>query len=230
MRRGLLSGLAVAVLMAVSATGHAQEALVPPPANRGATAPQLPPEMAQPKGSTVPAAATCDLWLWVRRNGAIQAAQIARSSGAARLDEACVLGVINQTMTPGTVDGQAADMWAPFRINWVFGPAPKAAPPSVDAGSATLPKLADQQVLNVDPPYYPESALKAHQEGVCEMHVVVSAAGEVESMQVIRSTGNKDMDTACLDAVYAAQFIPAQRAGQNVAGAADVWLAFRLPK
>jgi TonB family protein len=230
MGHGSLSGLAVAVLMAISARGHAEDTPASPPTNRGVTAPQLPPEMAEQKSSTVPAAATCDLWLWVRRSGAIQAAQIARSSGAPRLDEACVLGVINQTMKPGTVDGQPAEMWAPFRINWHFGPPPKAAPPSVDAGSATLPKLADQQVLNVDPPYYPDNALKAHKEGVCEMHVVVSAVGEVENMQMIRSTGMKDMDTACLDAVYAAQFIPAQRAGQNVAGAVDVWLAFRLPK
>ena len=228
MRRSSLGGMAVGVLMAVWAGGHAQESLVPPPSKRGAVAPQLPPELAQPNGSTVPAA-TCELWLWVRRSGAIQAAQIARSSGAARLDEACVLGVINQTMTPGAVDGQAADMWAPLRINWKFGPPPKAAPPTADSAAAPVPKLAEQE-LNVDPPYYPESALKARKEGVCEMHVVVSAGGEVENMQMIRSTGIKDLDTACLDAVYAAQFIPAQRAGQNVQGAADVWLSWRLPK
>src|SRR5271168_4098474 len=198
----LIRAVAAGVVLAPWGSAPAQETLVPPPVNHGSTAPQLPPEMAQPKGSTVPAAATCDLWLWVRRSGAIQAAQIARSSGAARLDEACVLGVINQTMKPGTVNEQAADMWAPLRINWQFGPPPKAAPPIVDINAATIPKLAEQ-VLNVDPPYYPESALKARKEGICEMHVVVSAGGEVENMQMIRSTGIKDMDTACMDAVYA---------------------------
>jgi hypothetical protein len=41
-----------------------------------------------------------------------------------------------------------------------------------------IPRLADQ-VPNVDPPYYPEAALKAHKEGICEMHVWVSATGVV---------------------------------------------------
>jgi TonB family protein len=219
----------VLLALTVCANAPAQETLVPPPASPGSTAPELPPEIAEPKGSTVVASATCELWLWVRQSGAIQAVQVSRSSGASRLDEACALGVINQTMKPGTVNGQAVAMWAPFRIKWNFGGPPKVPPPILENGAAAIPKLADQ-VLNVDPPYYPESALKARKQGICEMHVRVSASGGVEKLEMKRSTGVKELDTACLDAIYAAQFTPAQRAGQNVEAAADVWLAWRLPK
>ena len=62
------------------------------------------------------------------------------------------------------------------------------------------------------------------------MQILVSAAGDIDQIQLTKSTGWEDLDTACLDAMYAAEFIPAQRDGQTVAAATTVYLAWRLPE
>jgi TonB family protein len=183
----------------------------------------------QAKPSAPPVSGTCRVAIWVRSTGVIQAAQVVVSSGAARLDEACAVSVINLKMIPATIAGEAIDKWVIIPIKWEFGPSPKK-PPAKALSEVPMPKLADDQELHVDPPYYPPAALQQRKEGVCTMHAVVSASGDVEKIQLTKSTGFNELDTACLDAMYAARFIPAQRDGQNIAAATDVWLAWRLPQ
>jgi TonB family protein len=62
------------------------------------------------------------------------------------------------------------------------------------------------------------------------MHIVISAEGETRQIKLTRSTDSPELDSACVDVMRAARFMPAQRDGQNVAAATEVWLAWRLPE
>ena len=166
--------------------------------------------------------------IWVRSTGLIQAAQIIRSSGEVRLDGACAAGVIAQPMMPATVNHEPVDQWVTVPIKWVMeGKKPRIS--ANDAARGRIPQLADQALL-MDPPYYPEAAIKEHQEGVCRVHVEVSAAGDFDDLRITKSSGDARLDRACLDTLYAADFIPPREDGKAVAAATDVYLAWRLPK
>jgi TonB family protein len=170
----------------------------------------------------------CLVRIWVRSIGLIQAAQVVRSSGHPRLDEACALGVIAQPMKPATIRHEAVDQWVTMPIKWVMEGKKSPTPPASPEGQR-IAQLADQLLL-VDAPYYPAAAIKEHKEGVCRLHVEVSAAGDVDDIQLTKSTGDARLDRACLDVMYAADFIPPQEDGKFIAGATDVYLAWRLPK
>jgi TonB family protein len=195
--------------------------------------PSTAPKLAPVDSKSTPASRssnTCLVAIWVRASGAVQAAQVVSSSGAPRLDEACARAVINQQLMPATIAGVAIDKWVVLPIKWDLKFPAKKLPPAKQPNEAPIPRLADEQELHVDPPYYPASAVQERQEGICTMHVIVSAAGDVEHLALTRSTGVNSLDTACQDALYAAQFIPAKRDGQTIEAATDVWLAWRLPR
>jgi TonB family protein len=93
-----------------------------------------------------------------------------------------------------------------------------------------LARLAKDQILKVDGPYYPATALAQHQEGACGLRVRVEADGTVKRVSLTRTSASVDLDTACKEAIYAAKFIPAEDGGAPVASSIDVWLAWHLPK
>jgi TonB family protein len=185
---------------------------------------------AEPKSSSngPPDENRCLVRIWVRATGLIQAAQVVRSSGHPRLDEACALGVIAQPMKPPTLRRESVDQWVTLPIKWVMQDMKSPAPAETSEGQR-IAQLTDQ-VLLVDVPYYPAAAINERKEGVCRLHVVVSAAGDVDDIQLTKSTGDTRLDRACLDAMYAADFVPPQANGKFIAGATDVYLAWRLPK
>lgn len=170
----------------------------------------------------------CLVRIWVRSTGLIQAAQVVRSSGDPRLDEACALAVISQPMKPATIEHDAVDQWATLPIKWVMEGKKSPAPAATPEGQHIT--QLDDQLLLVDAPYYPAAAIQEHKEGVCRLHVEVSATGDVDDVRLTKSTGDARLDRACLDAMYAADFIPPQQDGKFIAGATDVYLAWRLPK
>ncbi len=172
----------------------------------------------------------CLVAIWVRATGTIQAAQVVSSSGAPRLDEACAKGAINQKMIPASIDNNPYDKWVILPISWNLSGVTKPARLTAPTAETPIHRLADNQLLHVDPPYYPASAIQAHQEGVCTIHVTVSAGGDVEDLKVTHSTGIDSLDVACQDAIYSAQFVPAQLDGKAVEATTDVWLAWRLPR
>jgi TonB family protein len=174
---------------------------------------------------SVPETGRCVVQIWVRSTGLVQAAQVIQSSGAPRLDEACVTSVIGQAMIPATVMHEPVDQWVSVPIKWNLENKKPAKPPVYPG---PVPHLVGR--LLMDAPYYPEGSLKEHKEGTCGLHIEVSAAGDIDDLRVTKSTGDARLDRACLDVMYAADFVPPQENGKFVAGATDVYLAWRLPK
>lgn len=170
--------------------------------------------------------ATCQVLIWIRSSGRVQAAQVVKSSGMSLLDRACLNGAIGQIFPANTNTTVAGDRWEVLPFRWLATSAHKYSSPR----EVAVPNLARDQTLNVDPPYYPISARQQRKEGVCAMHIVVAADGEIRNIKITLSTDIPELDSACLDAMHAARFVPAQRDGQNVAAGTDVWLAWRLPE
>jgi TonB family protein len=69
-----------------------------------------------------------------------------------------------------------------------------------------------------------------HEEGVCAMHVVVSAGGDAQQVELTRSTGNAALDEACVKAVREAHFTPAHREDRDVVGMTTIWIRCPLPE
>jgi len=77
-------------------------------------------------------------------------------------------------------------------------------------------------------PRYPEVARRAGVEGTTLVKAYVRADGSVGSAEVRRSSGNPVLDGAALDAIRAARFVPAARAGFPVAVWVEVPIHFKL--
>jgi TonB family protein len=140
----------------------------------------------------------------------------------------CLNAAIGRTITAKPGASAGGDHWGVLPIVWTTGMPAKQSSES-RGKNVVIPELSRDQTLNLDPPYYPESAKQQHKEGVCAMHIVVSAEGQLRKIELTETAGTPDLDSACLNAIRAAKFIPAQRDGQSVAAATDVWLAWRLP-
>jgi TonB family protein len=174
----------------------------------------------------------CLVLIWVRFTGQIQAAQIVKSSGSARLDEACIKAVMNQTLKPGSRDGIFVDSWVTLPIVWKLEDSKgHGIPPAVhDTPVRPIPTLARDQSLNLDPSYDPRSPADQRLEAVCGLHVQISAEGVVESLRVEHSCGSPALDQASMDALYAADYTAAQEDGKPVAAESDIWLAWGPPR
>lgn len=174
----------------------------------------------------------CLVLIWVRFTGQIQVAQIVKSSGSPRLDEACIKAVLNQTMKPGSRDGILVDTWVTLPIAWKLKDSKGhgIAPAVHDSTVRPIPMLARDQALNLDPPYDPRSPADQRLEAVCGLHAQISADGVVESLRVEHSCGSVALDQASMDALYAANFTAAQEGGKPVAAESDIWLAWGPPR
>jgi TonB family protein len=171
---------------------------------------------------------TCKVLIWVGPSGKAQVAQVVKSSGWALLDRACLNAGIGHTSNAKSGTGEVGERWNILPIKWMMGR--PARPSSESSGrDVAIPELARDQTLKLEPPYYPEAAMQQRKEGVCTVHLVVSAQGEIRKATLTQSTAFLELDNACLDVIHAARFIPARRDGQSVAAATDVWLRWRLP-
>lgn len=73
-------------------------------------------------------------------------------------------------------------------------------------------------------PVYPESARRAHVQGVTLLRFRVLATGRVGSVTVAESAGHGDLDRAAIDAVKQWRLEPARRGAEPV----DVWVSLPL--
>jgi TonB family protein len=190
-------------------------------ANAGATTPSKDPDESK-----------CLVLIWVRFTGQVQVAQIVKSSGAPRLDEACIKAVLNQSMNPGSRDGILVDSWVTLPIVWKLKDSKghSVPPAGHDSTVRPIPMLARDQALNLDPPYDPRSAADQRLEAICGLHVRISADAVVESLRIEHSCGSAALDQASMDALYAANFTAAQEDGTPVAADSDIWLAWGPPR
>jgi len=174
--------------------------------------------------------AGCLLRVWYNAKGTILVEQILKSSGHAEIDHACLATAIGQPLkAPALLDPNDGG-WTQLPIVWHFFTRKGiGTPPPMEADPA-IPALRDGNAMHVAPPYYPEAALVARAHGICELHVTVSDAGDVDALDITQSTGSMELDQACSDAIYDAPFIPGRREGKFVSGTTDVVLDWRLPE
>jgi len=173
--------------------------------------------------------AGCLLRVWYTAKGLILAEQILKSSGYPEIDHACFATALGQPVKAPVLLDPDDGGWVDIPIVWHFAKEKVSAQPPPLQADPAIPALRIGYPMHVRPPYYPEAALATHSHGVCKLHVTVSAAGDVDSLEVTQSTGSADLDQGCLDAIYAAPFIPAKREGKWASGTTDIVLDWRLP-
>jgi len=111
------------------------------------------------------------------------------------------------------------------------------APTGVQPGPSTLNDpnaraavAASPNYLNNPPPRYPESARRAHIEGLVLLLVQVSAEGTAEHVELHRSSGSSALDRAAREAVAKWNFSPARIGGIAVSSQVQVPVRFELRK
>lgn len=108
-------------------------------------------------------------------------------------------------------------------------PAPKVQPAPVPRAPAVVePPRFDLAYLNNPAPAYPVFAKRAREQGVVMLRVRVDASGNVEGIDIHKSSGSDRLDKAALAAVRQWRFVPARQGNRPVAGVALVPINFQL--
>ena len=111
-------------------------------------------------------------------------------------------------------------------------PAAVATAPAVFAPAAAAlavePPRFDIAYLRNPAPAYPTVSRRMKEHGRVLLHVLVSAAGEAQQVEIRTSSGFERLDHAAIDAVRRWRFAPARRGAEAVAGWALVPVNFSL--
>jgi TonB family protein len=172
--------------------------------------------------------ATCLLSLWFTGDGMIQATQLAKASGFPLIDQACLQAALGRRFE-GLPEGHSGGRTF-FPIQWVAHPeqgdVPRPPQIKLDPSIPQLPAGGAMHPL----PAYPADALAQNAHGICKMHIAVSAAGAVSSIEITQSTGSGPLDEACKEAIYKSAFVPATDGEKPVSGTTDVAILWGLPR
>ena len=98
--------------------------------------------------------------------------------------------------------------------------------PTTSAGGATR-TLAYDGALRLR---YPPASVRQREQGTVLLRVLVDAGGAVQRIEIERSSGHPQLDTAAREAVQRMHFRPMLRDGQAVAGWGFVPIEFRLDR
>jgi TonB family protein len=170
----------------------------------------------------------CDILIWVTADGYIRVAQVIKSTGHARLDEACLHAVMGgKKLIPAEDPTGPIDRWAIIPVTWeaLMAKEPKAPDRLVPSAP-----LAPNQSLPVKTSNYPKGALERAEQGHSWLHVEVSDSGQVLDVKITESSGSKELDDAAVDAIGAARFSPAFNDHKPINSGADVVVAWILPE
>jgi TonB family protein len=169
----------------------------------------------------------CDILIWVTADGYIRVAQVIRSTGHARLDDACLHAVMGgKKLIPAEDPAGPIDRWAIIPVTWEAMMAKEPNPPDRLMPSAPL---APNQSLHVKPSDYPKGALERAEQGQSWVHVDVSDSGQVLDVKIAKSSGSNELDNAALDAIRGARFSPAFSDHKPIQSGSDVVVAWLLP-
>lgn len=108
---------------------------------------------------------------------------------------------------------------------WILAMALMAALPPAAAGTA---EEAGAHILKTVPPKYPPEAARAGATGTVVLVITVDRTGAVENILVERSSGNRLLDTAAIDAANEWTFAPAIEHGRPVRGRVRVPVDFNM--
>ena len=101
-----------------------------------------------------------------------------------------------------------------------------AIPPDIGNGGAT------QALAYASPmqPRYPPASVRAHEEGVVTLRVLVDATGVPRRVEIARSSGHARLDASAKESVERARFRPVMQNGVAVPAWGIVPIAFRLER
>jgi protein TonB len=109
-------------------------------------------------------------------------------------------------------------------------------PPAGDGATTVTPDLgnggATQALAYASPmqPRYPPASVRAHEEGVVTLRVLVDANGVPQRVEIARSSGHARLDASAKESVERARFRPVMRNGVAVPAWGIVPIAFRLER
>ena len=106
--------------------------------------------------------------------------------------------------------------------------APPPAPPAPPAPQPDIGASVDISSKNMNPPKYPPRAYQQGVEGTVILIVDVDANGNVTNVSVEKSSRNRDLDRAAMDAARKWRFNPSIKNGQKAAGRVRVPVDFKL--
>jgi len=101
-------------------------------------------------------------------------------------------------------------------------------PPSPPAPPSTIEASVDISSKNMNPPRYPPAAFRAGIQGEVILIIDVDANGNVTNVSVERSSRNRDLDRAAMEAARKWSFRSAESGGKKVAGRVRVPVNFAL--
>ena len=107
-------------------------------------------------------------------------------------------------------------------------PAPPPAPPAPPQATPDIAGSIDTSSKAMNPPQYPPAALRAGIEGTVYLIVDVDANGNVTNVTVEKSSRNRDLDRAAMQAARKWRFNPAVINGQKAASRVRVPVDFNL--
>ncbi|MEO6517390.1 MAG: energy transducer TonB [Pseudoxanthomonas sp.] len=130
------------------------------------------------------------------------------------------------TTTPIPPPPQAPpiDVAEPRPTDVVSPPAPPSPPPPTPEIGASV----DISSKNMNPPKYPPAAARAGITGTVVLIIDVDASGNVTNVSVEKSSRNRDLDRAAMEAARKWRFNPGQSGGQKAAGRVRVPVDFKL--
>lgn len=100
--------------------------------------------------------------------------------------------------------------------------------PASDSAQSRTEATVDATSKNMNPPRYPPAAFRAGIEGQVTLIVDVSADGTVTNVSISKTSANRDLDRAAMEAARTWRFNPAQENGEGVAGRVSVPVTFAL--
>lgn len=151
----------------------------------------------------------------VSASGSIASVKVTYSSGNVALDGAAVACALRWQMPPGPstkIKGA---------IDWVL--------PSAEKAVVAAGRFRNTGGAKCATAFYPPAAIKAHAEGTTRVMVHVAADGSVSGVDVVRSSGNDDLDEASRTCVMQAwRFRPALQDGKPIASTKEYEIRWML--
>lgn len=138
---------------------------------------------------------------------------------------------------PDVRTGDGTDFFvAPIgKLRQLDSPVADSAPKATTKSAALSEPTVQNRAPSYDPafqrlaPVYPQVSIERREEGTVVLMVLLSTNGDVEALDVERSSGSLDLDAAAQTAVYAWHFLPGIRNGHAIKGYVRIPVNFALP-
>jgi TonB family protein len=167
----------------------------------------------------------CVVRMEIGGNGDVLAEQLLISTGFPLLDSACVVAFLDGHFIPATLNGKPIVSWINIPTIW-----------KIDSTNfpdhkdfSDTPKVADDYQLEIGADHFPPAALGKKAQGNCIVRTLITQNGIAVEVKLTKSTGNADLDAACIQAINRARFTPALKDGVPNAAAIDLVLDWKLP-